>query len=116
MGNWELITEVKDTGYYIGWRRRHKMIHMPEPMQPMGKTSLVQIGGRDGNYEVRGLTYAHSIFEPHGEGLKLFDSTYSCKTREEALSKAAELKRHIAKLFDDITRSDNIGSLILRVT
>lgn len=114
MSNWELITEVKDTGYYIGWRRAHKMIHMPEPMQPTGKSSLVQIGGHDGNYEVHGLTYAHSVFEPHKAGLKLFDEVCRCATLAEAQTKATELKRKVAKLFDDVTHSDNTGKLILR--
>ncbi len=41
MAKWELITEVKDAGYYIGWKRVHPEIHMPEPMEPMSKTSLV---------------------------------------------------------------------------
>lgn len=114
MAQWDLITEVKDSGYYIGWKRQHKFIHMPEPMEPMSKTSLVQIGGHDSDYEVRGLTYAHSIFEPHKAGLKLFDKISHCATLAEAQAKATELKRTIAKLFDDITRSDNTGKLILR--
>ncbi len=116
MNNWELITEVKDTGYYIGWRRGHKFIHMPEPMQPMSKTSLVQIGGYDGSYQVRGLTFAHSVFEAHlhKPGLNLFDESYICTTLEEARDKATELKHRIAKQFDGITKSDNNGDLILR--
>lgn len=114
MSEWELITEVKDTGYYIGWRREHKFLHMPDPMEPMGKVSLVQIGGSEGSYQVLGLTYAHSVFEPHTVGLKLFDEVCYCQTIDEAQSKATELKRKITKLFDDITRSDNIGKLILR--
>lgn len=117
MSNWELITEVKDTGYYIGWRRVHKYIHIPEPMQPMSKTSLVQIAkteGTGGSYEVRGLTYAHSVFEPHKAGLKLFDETHHCITLGEARAKTTELKLRITKLFDEITRSDETGKLILR--
>jgi len=114
MSKWELITEVKDTVYYIGWNRRHKQIHMPEPMQPMSKTSLVQIGRQEGCYQVRGLTYAHSVFEPHKAGLKLFDETHNCQTLIEAQSKATELKKVIAKLFEGITRSDNKGNLVLR--
>jgi len=114
MAKWELIGEVKDTGYYIGWGCEHKMIHCPEPMEPMGKHSLVQIGGHEGDYQVRGLTYAHSVFEPHKEGLKLFDETYRCQAIIEAQSKATELKKKVAKLFDDITRSDNTGKLLLR--
>ena len=115
MAKWELIAEVKDTGYYIGWKRAHKFIHVPEPIEPMGKTSLVQLGGRKGNYlnhyEVRGLTYAHFIFEPHKAGLKLFDEVYFCQTIEEARVKATELKKKIARLFDEITRSDETGNL-----
>ncbi len=114
MSKWELITEVKDTGYYISWQQQHKKIHMPEPMQPMSKTSLVQIEGREGCYQVRGLTYAHSVFEPHKSGLKLFDETHNCQTIIEAQSKATELKKTIAKLFEGITRSDNNGNLVLR--
>jgi len=114
MNNWELIAEVKDTGYYIGWGRKHKFIHMPEPMQPMSKMSLVQIGGTEGSYQVRGITYAHSILEPHEAGLKLFDDTCCCKTIDEAQAKAASLKREIAKLFDGVSRSDNTNKLVLR--
>jgi len=116
MIKWELITEVKDTGYYIGWKRAHKFIHMPEPMQPMSKFSLVQIGGKDGDYQVRGLTYAHNVFEIHlhKAGLKLFDEIYHRNTIGEAQILATELKKKIAKLFDGITRSDNSGMLILR--
>jgi len=116
MSKWELLTEIKDTGYYIGWRRIHPNIHMPIPMQPMSKTSLVQIGGQDGLYQVRGLTYAHSIFlaHEHKAGLKLFDESHHSKTIEEARTKATELKRKIAKLFDDVSRSDSLGNLIMR--
>ena len=114
MSKWEVITEVKDTGYYIGWQRDHKMIHMPEPMEPMSKTSLVHIGGRDGCYQVRGLTFAHSVFEQHRPGLRLFDKTYIYQTMTESQVKATELKKTIAKLFDGITRSDSNGNLVLR--
>ena len=85
MAKWELLAEHKDTGYYIGWHRIHRMIHTPKPMQPMSKDSLVQIGGHEGLYEVRGMTTAHSIL-PDMEysigklGLKLFDETHICKT------------------------------------
>jgi hypothetical protein len=119
MAKWELITEVKDSGYYIGWRRVHPMIHMPDPMEPMGKSSLVQIGGHDGLYEVRGLTYAHSVFREseHGigrSGLKIFDETRLCGTLDEARTKATGLKKRIARLFDGVTKSDCEGRLVLR--
>ncbi len=114
MIKWELITEIKDSGYYIGWRRAHKMIHMPEPRQPMSKSSLVQIGGKDGDFRVRGLTYAHNIFEPHKAGLKLYDETHHVVNYDEAHLLATGIKKTISRLFDGITRSDNTGKLILR--
>ena len=115
MAKWELIAEVKDAGYYIGWRRRHPEIHMPEPMQPMSKSSLVQIGGREGSYEVRGLTYAHSVFaEPMASGLKLFDETHRFTSLEDAQNEAEELKKRIASLFDHVTRSDVKGKFVGR--
>lgn len=116
MSNWELLGEIKDSGYYISWKRQHKMIHMPEPMQPMSKASLVQISGRNGEFQVRGLTYAHSVFDIHAHraGLKLFDETRHTGTLTEAQRIATELKRKIAKQFDDVTHSDNTGTLLLR--
>lgn len=116
MARWELLTEHKDAGgYYIGWRRLHPMIHIPNPMQPMGKASLVQISGQDGCYQVRGLTHAYNVLEPPPhKGLKLFDENHFCETLEEAQAKATKLKQTIAKMFDDITKSDKAGQLIAR--
>lgn len=116
MAKWLLITEVKDSGYYIGWGREHKRIHCPEPMQPMSKHSLVQICGSKEGYQVRALTYAHNVFElhEHKSGLKLFDEACFCKTLGEAQAKSVELKKKLANIFDDITKSDSQGKLILR--
>lgn len=116
MARWELIEEIRDTGYYIGWSRKHPYVHRPVPMQPMSKASLVQIGGRKGMYKVKGLTFAHSIFGKvwgeHEIGLKLFDKTYIVKTLEDARSKATELKKEIAKTFDSVTHSNERGELV----
>ncbi len=119
MPKWELITEVKDSGYYIGWKRANKEIHMPKPMTPMSKTSLVQIGGnnKDG-YAIRGMVVAHSIFpsDKYGighQGLRLFDKTIYRRTLPHAQIIATVLKREIVKQFDTVTKTD-INDKLLR--
>ncbi len=109
---WELITEVKDSGYYIGWKRVHPNIHDMLD-SPASKTSIVQIGGSKQNYEVRGLTYAHSVFAKVGTaGTKLFDETSHFKSLMEARIKANALKKQIAKQFDKLTRSPEFEQTI----
>lgn len=116
---WEIILELKDTGYYICWRRIHGEIHMPEPMMPMSKDSIVQIGGKEGMYEIRGMTTAHCIF-PNEKysvgkpGLSLFDKKVFKPTLAEAQAVASEFKKEIAKRFDKVTRTDSSGKLIER--
>ncbi len=80
---------------------------------PASKTSIVQIGGSNQNYEVRGVTYAHSVFARIGTaGTNLFDERYHFTNLEDARVKANELKKQIAKQFDGLTRSPEFEQAI----
>ena len=110
MAKWDKVTEVKENGYYIGWYRRHPMIHMRKD-GPCAKDSLVQISStRDGAFTIEGYTYAHIFpFTPGQKGITLLKEFRYAKGLKEAKNKAAELKSYLAKRFDPVTRDPALG-------
>jgi hypothetical protein len=113
-GRWQLIDEIGTpaSGYYIGWMRQHKNVEL-KPF-PYSKTSLVQISGRGNIFGITALTFAHSIFPVTGgkfaptrgqKGLKLFERHEGATSLMVARRKAEELKKTLARRFDQVTRN-----------
>lgn len=105
MAKWAKITESKSNGYYIGWFRQHPEIHVMKGGLPYSKTSLVQIGGRRGGYEVLAETVAHIIGATSGmKGTVLLKEVGIVPTLSVARRRAAQLKSRLAKRWDRLSR------------
>jgi hypothetical protein len=117
-GKWQKIEDrvFPGGGIYIGWMRQHKFVELKRGY-PFGKVSLVQISGKGNVFGITALTSAHSVFplsaySRYGEtapvkgqkGLKLFERHEGATSLKVAMRKAEELKKTLARRFDQVTR------------
>jgi len=111
MATWQKLEEVKPSekygpGSYIGWWREHPNIHQlsTEPYV-YKKTSLVQIGGHPGRYEVLAQTVIHSILEgrPGVRGTVIFKETHGFDNIGDARGWVDSQKTKLSRQFDGIT-------------
>lgn len=105
MASWEKIAHSKSPGgFYMGWFRRHPMIHMTAK-EPAAKTSLVQISWDGYRFHILAQTTSHGVFtQPPGtKGTTLYKKTKIMTNKRAAFAEVVRLKRMLAGKYDKVT-------------
>lgn len=111
IGKWIKIDEEGDpkTSYYIGWYRIHPTVHVRSD-GPYTKTTLVQIGGSPGRFEVLRQSTFHAPMAKRGvKGILVTRRLEIVPDYKTALQIANNMKREAVSQYDKLTKDFFLG-------